>query len=162
MDFLLNAVVIGIGGTAAMDLWALLLGAVFGAAACPTGASSGAGSPISPKALFSMTTSPRPQAIPNETALAGLPTMPSASFMPGHLICVGRTGLGCEPDISSGLDSGPRHDGRRLVHPAARHGCGLGRFAAPQSHAACGPSTFIAHTVFAFGLFATAWLLAKF
>ena len=30
MDFLLNAVVIGIGGTAAMDLWALLLRAVFG------------------------------------------------------------------------------------------------------------------------------------
>ena len=30
MDFLWNSVVIGIGGTAAMDLWALLLTAVFG------------------------------------------------------------------------------------------------------------------------------------
>ena len=81
MDFLLNAVVIGIGGTAAMDLWALLLGAVFGLS-LPNWGLVGRWFTHLAKGTFFQRTSPPQRPFPMKRPLAGFPTMPSASSMP--------------------------------------------------------------------------------
>ena len=76
-DFLWRSVAIGIGGTAAMDLWALLLAAVFGLPK-PSWGLVGRWFAHLAKGTFFHTDITAAQAIPNELALAGSPIMLSA------------------------------------------------------------------------------------
>ena len=81
LDFLLRSVVIGIGGTAAMDLWALLLSAVFALALPNWGVVARWFADLA-RDSFSIRTLPPHRPFRTKPPLAGLPIMPWASSMP--------------------------------------------------------------------------------
>ena len=83
MDFLWNSMVIGIGGTAAMDLWAFLLAAVFGLPK-PNWGLVGRWFAHLAKGTFFHKDITAAQAPPMKQPLAGFPITPSAFSMPQH------------------------------------------------------------------------------
>ena len=137
MDFLWRSLVIGIGGTAAMDLWALVLTAVFGMP-LPNWGLVGRWFAHLSKGTFFHADITAAQAIPNEIRAR----LGCALCDRNHLCeCADlfrRTRMGFKSNLSSGMDCRSGDSWCRLVHTPTRHGRRLGRIAAPQSDADTG------------------------
>ena len=157
-DFLWRSLVIGIGGTAAMDIWALVLNAVF-KQPLPNWGLAGRWFAHLPKGTFFHRDIAAAQAIPNETAIgwiahyvigiiyagalivfAGPTWVSNPTFLPAWILGLVTVGAGwfiLQPGMGAGWAASLR------PHPMRIRALNL-----------------IAHTVFAAGLYGTALALA--
>lgn len=159
MDFLLSAVVIGIGGTAAMDLWALLLGAVFGLP-LPNWGLVGRWFAHLAKGTFFHKDITAAEAVPNEAALGWFSHYAIGILYAGILIWFAGPGWLVNPTFLPAWILGLVTIGAGwfILQPGMGAGWAASLRPNPMQVRAL---NILAHTVFAFGLFATAWLLAK-
>jgi len=159
LDFLWRSLVIGIGGTAAMDLWALLLTAVFGLP-LPNWGLVGRWFAHLARGTFFHRDITEAQAIPNETALgwfahyaigiiyagaliifAGPAWVSNPTFLPAWILGLVTVGAGwfiLQPGMGAGWAASLRPNPNRIR-----------------------ALNIISHTVFAAGLFGTALLISK-
>jgi hypothetical protein len=159
MDFPWNSVVIGIGGTAAMDLWALLLSAIFGLPK-PNWGLVGRWFAHLAKGTFFHKDIASAQAIPNEAALgwfshyaigilyaaalivfAGPEWLANPTFLPAWIVGLVTVGAGwfiLQPGMGAGWAASLRPNPMQIR-----------------------ALNLISHTVFAAGMFATAVLLSR-
>ncbi len=156
VDFLWNSVVIGIGGTIAMDLWALLLAAVFGLPK-PNWGLVGRWFAHLAKGTFFHKDITAAQAIPNESHLAGFSTMQSAFSMPAVLIVFAGREWVSNPTFLPAWIIGLVTVGAGwfILQPGMGAGWAASLRPNPMQIRAL---NLISHTVFAAGMFATALL----
>lgn len=158
VDFLLWSVIIGIGGTIAMDLWALLLAAVFGMPKLNWGLVGRWFAHLA-KGTFFHTDITAAQSVPNEAALgwfshyaigilyagalivfAGPEWVSSPTFLPAWIIGLVTVGAGwfiLQPGMGAGWAASLRPNPMQIR-----------------------ALNLVAHTVFAAGMFGTALLIS--
>jgi Protein of unknown function (DUF2938) len=158
MDFLWNSVVIGVGGTIAMDLWALLLAAVFGLPK-PNWGLVGRWFAHLAKGTFFHKDIAAAQAVPNELALgwfshyaigiiyaaalvifAGPEWLSDPTFLPAWIVGLVTVGAGwfiLQPGMGAGWAASLRPNPMQIR-----------------------ALNLVSHTVFAAGMFATALLFS--
>src|SRR5215203_3378462 len=159
MDFLWNSLVIGIGGTIAMDLWALLLAAVFGLPR-PNWGLVGRWFAHLAKGTFFHKDITAAQAVPNEAALgwfshyaigilyaatlivfAGREWLSNPTFLPAWIVGLVTVGAGwfiLQPGMGAGWAASLRPNPMQIR-----------------------ALNLVSHTVFAAGMFATALLFSR-
>jgi hypothetical protein len=159
MDFLLHAVVIGIGGTAAMDLWALLLGAAFGLP-LPNWGLVGRWFAHLARGTFFHKDITAAAAISNEAALGWISHYVIGIIYAAALIYFAGPGWLANPTFLPAWILGLVTNGAGwfILQPGMGAGWAASLRPNPMQVRAL---NIVSHTVFAFGLFATAWLMAK-
>jgi hypothetical protein len=159
LDFLWRSLVIGIGGTAAMDLWALLLTAVFGLP-LPNWGLVGRWFAHLAKGTFFHRDITEAQAIPNETAVGWFAHYVIGIFYAGALIIFAGPAWVSNPTFLPAWILGlvTVCAGWFILQPGMGAGWAGSLRPNPMRIRAL---NIIAHTFFAAGLFGSALLISK-
>ena len=159
LDFLWRSLVIGIGGTAAMGLWALLLTAVLGLP-LPNWGLVGRWFAHLAKGTFFHRDITEAQAIPNETALGWFAHYVIGIIYAGALIIFAGSAWVLNPTFLPAWILGlvTVGSGWFILQPGMGAGWAASLRPNPMQIRAL---NIIAHTVFAAGLFGTALLVSK-
>ena len=159
MDFLWRSLVIGIGGTAAMDLWALVLAAVFGMP-LPNWGLVGRWFAHLANGKFFHADIAAAQAIPNETALGWIAHYVIGIFYASLLILIAGPAWVTSPTFLPALILGfvTVGAGWFILQPGMGAGWAASLRPNPMQIRAL---NIIAHTVFAAGLYVTALLISR-